>query len=107
MIDNDEYPSSIVIPDDRIERCGNCVACFRVTNCTKCLNCENKIHPCVKRICIRNGLNTDSLISPSSSTIIISKDENDIFANILPASPKPVVHKIRKIYEKRVSYKGF
>lgn len=38
-------------------RCGNCIACFRVSDCEKCPNCLSKSGACLRRVCVQAGLN--------------------------------------------------
>lgn len=47
-------------------RCGNCIACFRVSPCEKCPNCVSKAGPCLRQMCVQAGMMAAST-EPSSS----------------------------------------
>ncbi|MFH4978155.1 hypothetical protein AB6A40_004864 [Gnathostoma spinigerum] len=38
-----------------LEKCNNCINCFRAENCGKCSNCEIGKEPCIKRICVQSS----------------------------------------------------
>lgn len=60
-------------------KCGNCIACFRLTDCEKCPNCINKISPCLRRVCVQAGLisNEPATSQTSSSESSTKKDSSE------------------------------
>uniref|UniRef100_A0A1I7YJE2 CXXC-type zinc finger protein 1 n=1 Tax=Steinernema glaseri TaxID=37863 RepID=A0A1I7YJE2_9BILA len=75
-----DYYAGAPSHDYDAKRCNHCAGCLRLSDCQKCENCATRRSPCLRRICMK------TTISSESEPELSDKDDE---AYVLPSGSQP------------------